>query len=122
MAIASPGFALLNMSSWMSLSWCCVGCPLWPPELGGGMPGSELVTCPSCLGLAPRPVTRWGALLLMPVLCSRGQAGDRASEAGDRIALSSRNVLFDLWCHALGFSVLTVAHVQSILGGSQARG
>lgn len=69
------------------------------------------------------PVTRWGAILLMPVLCSRGQAGDRASEAGDRIALSSsRNVLFDLRCHALGFSVLTVAHVQSILGGSQVRG
>lgn len=54
MAIAPPGFALLNMSSWMSLNWFWVGCPLWPPELGGGMPGSELVTCPSWPGLAPR--------------------------------------------------------------------
>lgn len=78
---------------------------------------------PRGLASLPGPVTGWGALLLMPILSSRGQADDRASEARDRSAsCSSRNVLFDFRCHAFVFSILTVARVQGILGGSQARG
>lgn len=49
------------------------------------MPGSELVTCPRGLASLPGPVTGWGARLLMPVLSSRGQAEDRASEACDSL-------------------------------------
>ena len=106
MAITPLGFALLNMSSWTSLIWWWVGCPLWPPELGGGMPGSELVTCPSWPGLVPR-----GARLMIEHL-----------KQVTGLLRAFLGTFSDFRCHAFAFSIHTVTRVQSILGGSQARG
>lgn len=75
------------------------------------MPGSELVTYPSWPGLPSQGLSQGGGAPAMPVLSSRGQAEDRASEACDRSASCSSRMFSSTFGVMALCSVFSLSHV-----------